>query len=147
MDFGLLNSRKPQCTHLKMKTRTFTLCGSSEIVCVCVCVCVNQQNIAHRDLFQGFAHLRDSNKSSCIFATITGATLKHTKPACYGLKCVFPKMVKNLPANAGDASLISGWGRSPGGRHGNPLWYSCLENPMDRGSWRALVHGVSKSQT
>ena len=44
--------------------------------------------------------------------------------------------VKNLPANAGDArdaGLIPGWGRSPGGGHGNPLQYSCLENPMDRG--------------
>ena len=41
-------------------------------------------------------------------------------------------MVKNLPANAGDASSICGSGRSPGGGHGNPLQYSCLENPMDR---------------
>ena len=49
-------------------------------------------------------------------------------------------MVKNLPANAGDirdVSLIFGSGRSPGGGHGNPLQYSCLENPMDRGAWWA----------
>ena len=49
-------------------------------------------------------------------------------------------VVKNLPANAGDtkdAGLISGSGRSPrGGGHGNPLQYSCLENPMDRGAWQ-----------
>ena len=43
--------------------------------------------------------------------------------------------------------LIPGWGRSPGGRHGNPLQYSCLENPMDRGAWRATVHRVAKSRT
>ena len=40
-----------------------------------------------------------------------------------------------------------GRGRSPGGRHDNPLQYSCLENPMDRGAWQAIVHGVAKSQT
>ena len=43
--------------------------------------------------------------------------------------------VKNLPANARDVGLIPGWGISPGGGNGNPLEYSCLENPMDRGAW------------
>ena len=56
-------------------------------------------------------------------------------------------MVKNLPASAGDMSLIPGWGRSPGGGHGNPLQYSFLENPMDRGTWWATVHGVAESWT
>ena len=56
-------------------------------------------------------------------------------------------MVKNLPANAGDESLIPESGRSPGGGNGNPLQYSCLENPMDRGAWRTTVHGTAKSQT
>jgi len=59
-------------------------------------------------------------------------------------------MVKNLPANAGDirdVGSIPGLGRSPGGGHGNPLQYSCLENPMDRGAWQATVLGVTKSQT
>ena len=59
-------------------------------------------------------------------------------------------VVKNPPANAGnvrDTGSIPGWGRSPGGEHGNLLQYSCLENPMDRGVWRAAVHGVAKSQT
>ena len=56
-------------------------------------------------------------------------------------------MVKNLPANAGDSGLILGSGRSPGGGNANPLQYSCLENPMDRGVWRATVHRVAKSQT
>ena len=59
-------------------------------------------------------------------------------------------VVKNPPANAGDirdAGSIPGSGRSPGGGHGNPLQYSCLGNPMDRGAWLATVHGVTKSQT
>ena len=56
-------------------------------------------------------------------------------------------MVKNLPANAGDVVSISGLGRSPGGVHGNPLQYSCLEKPMDRGAWLATVYRVAKSQT
>ena len=58
--------------------------------------------------------------------------------------------VKRLPANAGDlrdAGVIPGWGKSPGGGHGNPLQYSCLENPVDRGAWQAIVHGVTKGQT
>ena len=56
-------------------------------------------------------------------------------------------MVKNLPANAGDVVSISGLGRSPGGVHGNPLQYSCLENPMDRRAWLATVYRVAKNQT
>ena len=58
-------------------------------------------------------------------------------------------MVKNPPASAGDKrdmGSIPGLGRSPGGGHGNPLQYSCLENSMDRGAWRATVHGVTKRQ-
>ena len=59
-------------------------------------------------------------------------------------------VVKNLPANEGDVrdmGLIPWSGRSPGGGHGNPLQYFCLENPMDRGAWRDTPHGVSKSRT
>ena len=57
-------------------------------------------------------------------------------------------MVKNLPENAGDISdvgSIPGLGRSPGGGNGNPLQYSCLQNPMDRGAWWATVHKVAES--
>ena len=53
-------------------------------------------------------------------------------------------MVKNLPANAGDCGSIHVSGQFPGGGNGNPLQYSCLGNPMDRGAWRATVHGVTK---
>ena len=59
-------------------------------------------------------------------------------------------VLKNTPTNAGDirgAGLIPESRRSPGGRHGNPLQYSCLENSMDRGTWQATVHGVAKNQT
>ena len=53
-------------------------------------------------------------------------------------------MVKNPPANAGDVGSISGSGKSPGEGNGNPLQYSYLGNPMDRGAWQATVHGVEK---
>ena len=53
-------------------------------------------------------------------------------------------MVKILPVNAGDASSLPGLGRSPGEGNGNPLQYSCLGNPTDRGAWLATVHGVLK---
>ena len=54
-------------------------------------------------------------------------------------------MVKNSPANAGDMDSIPGPGRSPGKGNGNPLQYSCLGNPMDRGAWQATVHQATKS--
>ena len=54
---------------------------------------------------------------------------------------------KASACNAGDPGLIPGLGRSPGEGNGNPLQYSCLENPMDRGAWWATVHGVTKSRT
>ena len=53
-------------------------------------------------------------------------------------------MVKNLPANAGDAGSIPGSGKSPGEGNENPLQYSCLRNPMDRGAWQATVQGVAR---
>ena len=59
-------------------------------------------------------------------------------------------VAKNLVVNAGDirdVGLIPGLGRSPGEGYGHPLQQSCLENPMDRGAWRATVHKVSKSPT
>ena len=78
-----------------------------------------------------------------------------------GLSCSYPPspatlplqvalVVKNMPANTKDiryVGSIPGSGRSLGGGHDNPLQYSCLENPMDRGAWQATVHGVPQSQT
>ena len=58
-----------------------------------------------------------------------------------------PTVVKNPPANARDMGSIPGPGRSPGEGNGNPLQYSFLENPMDRGAWPATVHRIAKSQT
>ena len=54
---------------------------------------------------------------------------------------------KESTCNLGDLGLIPGLGITPGGGHGKPLQYSCLEMPMDRGAWQAIVHGVTKSQT
>ena len=56
-------------------------------------------------------------------------------------------VVKNLPGATGDTGSIPGLGRSPGGENGNPLQYSCLGNPIDRGALWATVHGVAQSQT
>ena len=59
-------------------------------------------------------------------------------------------MGKNRPAHAGgvqDTGSIPGLGRIPGGGNGNPLWQSCLENPMDRGAWRAMIYRAAKGQT
>ena len=68
---------------------------------------------------------------------------------CYVLKWAseVALAVKNPPANAGNMGSPPGSARSPGGGHGNPLQYSCLENPMDQGAWQAAVHRVTKNPT
>ena len=73
-----------------------------------------------------------SSDSTCLFLS-PSFPCSHTPSSCF----TFPR----------DAGLIPGLGRSPGKGHGNPLQYSCLENPMDRGAWQATVPGVAKSQT
>ena len=67
---------------------------------------------------------------------------------CYCISQNFPcsSVSKESACNAGDLGLILGLGRSPGG-NGNPLQYSCLESPLDRGAWWAMAHGVAQSQT
>ena len=74
-------------------------------------------------------------------------TFIHVAHHCRASQVVL--VVKNSPANARDrdAGSIPGWERSPGEGHGNPLQFSCLENPMERGAWKAKVHGVAKSRT
>ena len=74
----------------------------------------------------------------------------HTKHFLYahqGLPSLVAQMIKNLPIMQETRGFIPGWGRSPGEGNGYPLQYSCLGNSMDRGAWRATVHGVGKSRT
>ena len=75
-------------------------------------------------------------------------TLGHILAVFQSLHCPkgFPggSAIKNSPANAGGMGSIPGSGRSPGGGYGNPLQYSCLEDPMDRGAWQATAHGMAK---
>ena len=87
-----------------------------------------------------------------LFATPWTEPLSHRAnpllPTLFPDFCVL--CVKNPSASAGDtgdSGLIPGWGSSPGGGHGSPLQHSCLENPMDRGAWRATVRGVTKRQS
>ena len=65
---------------------------------------------------------------------------------CFNIGYTTPQWLsdKESACNAGDVGLIPGLGRSPGEGYGNPLQCSCLENPMDRGTWWATVHGVSR---
>ena len=79
-----------------------------------------------------------SKSSSVSFITI----LKQASSHFWG----FPggSAVKNLPANVGNAGSIPGLGRPPGEENGSPLQYSCLENPMDRGAWWAIIYRVAK---
>ena len=73
--------------------------------------------------------------------------LNHQTPKEDGRLSSHPERVKASAHNAGDLGSIPGSGRSPREGNGNPLQYSCLENPMDGGAWWATVHGVAKSQT
>ena len=81
-------------------------------------------------------------------ATVHGVAESETTKRLSGASLV--TQGKELACNAEDirdTGLIPGSGRSPGGGQGNPLQYSCLENPKDRGAWRATVHGITKSWT
>ena len=79
----------------------------------------------------GIFPTQGANLYLCVVATSSGKQT-HSEGQCRDIR---------------DAGSIPGLGRSPAGRHGNPLQYSCLENPMDRGAWQATVHGAAKSQT
>ena len=80
---------------------------------------------------------------------VHGVAKSRTRLSDFTLTWGFPggSEVKASACNAGDLGSIPGLGRSPGEGSGNPLQYSCLENPMDRGAWRATAHGVTKSRT
>ena len=86
----------------------------------------------------------------CIFTRILFSPCLFVSLSSYNRASQAALVVKNLPAHAGDirdVGSVPGLGRSPGGGHGNPLQYSCLENPMDRGAWQATIHRVAMSQT
>ena len=96
----------------------------------------------HSKYVHGFFHL--------VVTVTTEAVIYSPNIYLAPTKCQdFPggSVVKNPPAREGDLSLISGSGRSPGGENGNPLQYSYLESPMDRGAWSVTVQGVGKSWT
>ena len=76
--------------------------------------------------------------------TIHTHTYTHIYTCVYNMGFSGGSVLKNLPANVGDAGSIPALGRSSGEGNGNPLQYSCLGNPMDRGAWWATVHGVAK---
>ena len=93
---------------------------------------------------------QDQGRPSCLttrFVSPPSPTLSQVPHFCYGSSFLALVRVKTPPANVGDrrdTDLIPGLGRSHGGGHGNPLQYSCLESPRDRGAWRATVHGAAK---
>ena len=95
--------------------------------------------------FAGYPHLQ----VFCPFLEV----YPHTSSQNFIVTIFFPQEAssdsdgKESACNAGDLDLIPGSGRSFGEGNGNPLWCSCLENPMDRGAWQATVHGIAKSQT
>ena len=91
-------------------------------------------------------------RKMCLMGAEPGeaATLASPTPAASGRNQVMPGAHwlsgKESTCQERARGSVPGWGRSPGGRHDNPLQCSCLENPMDRGAWRATVHGVMGSQ-
>ena len=97
---------------------------------------------------QSPSHWEPKKSWSWFVITTQGCWSRTNFPNLYTV--LFTFQVKNPPANARevrDAGSIPGSERSPGGGHGNPLHYSCLENPLVRGAWRAAAHGVAKSPT
>ena len=145
-------------------------------VCVCVCVCSVTQSLCHSmdssppgsyvhgilqarilewvSMFSSRGSFLTQGSNLCLLHLlhwqVGSLTPCHLGSSSMYMASPGALVVKNSPANAGDIrdwGLIPGSGRSPGGGHGNPLQYSCLENPMDTGAWRATVHGVTKSQT
>ena len=91
---------------------------------------------------------RSSDSGSATYLTF-GKFIRSHCFLIYFFKTCFPggSEGKESACNAGDQSLIPEWGRYPREGNGNPLQYSCLENPMDRGAWRTAVHRISKSRT
>ena len=92
-----------------------------------------------------------SVKPRC-FKGFSSVNLSGCNAICYCFSLGLPWWLNGMESTCnaeatGDVGLIPGTGRFPGGGHGNPLQYSCLENPMDREAWQVIVHGIEKSQT
>ena len=90
--------------------------------------------------------LRSEGREGTVVLLRSHLTWLHCFGQAFVILMGFPggSQVKSPPASAGDPGLIPALGRSPGGVNGNPLQYSCLGNPMDKGAWVALVHGLTK---
>ena len=123
--------------------------GQNEVKCKTV-LTVFQSSWDEDDYLEFFASKRGKFETWLLRKVLPSVSalfdLKYTKIRA---SQVVP-VVKNPPANAGDirdAGSFSWLGRSPGGGHTNPLQYSCLENPMDRGAWGTSAHGVTKSKS
>ena len=98
------------------------------------------------NLFQ-YSCLENPTDGGVWWATVPGVAKSRTRLSDFTFTFPGGSEVKASACNAGDLGSIPGSGRSPGEGNGNPLQYSCLENPTDGGAWRAAVHGVAKSQT
>ena len=115
---------------------------------------INSLSLGHQ-IFSSvqFSHSVMSDSCELIDCSTPGFPVHHQLPELAQTHVhilTYTPMVKNLPANARDVrnmGSIPGSGRSPGGEHGNPLQYSCLENPMNRGAWQDAVHRITKSWT
>ena len=108
---------------------------TKNIIFLCVCIYLKTRAVHTVELASGDFAVRRVYLSSCILLWGTSGEVL---------------VVKNSPANAGDIrdiGSVPGLGGSPGGGHGNPLQYSCMENSMDRGALQAAVQGVAKSWT
>ena len=122
------------------------------IVCVCVCVCVCACVCARMSLLvaaftskSSVCFITKSVSGNITYIILTSWRIKHTNSLIRA--SLVAQKVKNPPAMQETRVWSLGWEDSPGERNSNPFRYSCLENPMDRGTWQAKVHGVAKSWT
>ena len=128
-----LRNPGPRCQEVSFRQRGFLLVHVADSVTdMTDTLC---PGCMQRVLWEGRPRYTDvNNKQSCLIGASHMAQWRRTHLPMQEMRIL-------------SLGLIPGVGRSPGGGHGNPLQYSCLENPMDRGAWRAIVHGVTERQT
>ena len=120
--------------------------GSGWLVSVCLPVC----SPSGKEQTYFFSHPERLSPNTQLQIELAVQLSSLTDHSCWlGMDMGFPggSAGKESACNAGALSSIPGSGKSPGGGNGNPLQYSCSDNSMDRGTWRATIHGVTKSQT